>query len=285
MFRLDRRYMFTGRLALTTALHVGGGRATLSPSDSPIVRTADGIPFIPGSSFKGVFRSSVERIAGSIPTLHTCALMSGMNCIGADEAERRRFEQRRRQGNWTDTEYMAQLQTALCDTCKLFGSHYAGSRLLFSDLHARSGADAVTQIRDGVGIDRDSEGAVPQIKYDFEVLEHNIDFDLHLMLENPSDRDLQLTCVGLAELMNGFMTLGGKRSRGLGRCIVTDLAVYELDLTDPTTAMTRLRAYLLGGARQAATARREDTMTRTPDVAAFLDRQIEGIFREEDSHA
>src|SRR5207253_2814810 len=66
MYALERRYLFTGRLVLDTGLHVGGGSIGLSPSDSPIVRTPTGAPYIPGSGFKGAFRSTVEKLAGSI---------------------------------------------------------------------------------------------------------------------------------------------------------------------------------------------------------------------------
>ena len=270
-FRLERRYLFTGQLALDTALHIGGGHASLSPSVSPIVRTPEGTPFIPGSSFKGVFRSTVEKIGGSIPVVRTCALIDGSDCLTVSSPEQRaEFDKRRRDEGWNDAKLMDELHAALCDTCHLFGSPYAASHMLFSDLHAISADDALTQIRDGVGIDRDRECAVPRIKYDFEVLEHNVNFDVRLILENPSDRDLQLACVGLAEFMTGFVTLGGKRSRGLGRCVLNNLVVHELDLSDPRTGVDRLRAYLRGTPE-----RPEDNMTRNPDARDFLDVTIQ----------
>ena len=50
---ISNRYIFKGSLMMQTALHIGGGRVTLSSSDSPVVLTPEEIPFIPGSSFKG----------------------------------------------------------------------------------------------------------------------------------------------------------------------------------------------------------------------------------------
>ncbi len=69
-FGLSNRYLFTGKLEMQTAFHIGGGKATLSNSDSPVVLTRlMARPFIPGSSFKGALRSSVEKlVAGSSPT-------------------------------------------------------------------------------------------------------------------------------------------------------------------------------------------------------------------------
>jgi CRISPR-associated RAMP protein (TIGR02581 family) len=281
MYSLERRYLFEGRLTLTTALHVGGP-GTLSPSDSPVVRTPDGLPFIPGSSFKGTLRSTVEKLAGSIPGLRTCALMEGAGCPGAQGAEQHEFDARRRAGRWTDSQLLEALDAALCDTCKLFGSHYQASRIICYDLYPLAGEDPVTQIRDGVGIDRDSECAVPQIKYDFEVVESGIDFGLRLQLENPTARDLGLTCAGFVEFTSGFAALGGLRSRGLGHCRLVDLKIAALDLSDAKTSMNHLRTYLVGLARQSATATmdRSAFMEAIPDTGAFLVQHIEGLFQE-----
>src|SRR5579864_1539527 len=77
-YELRNRYLFGGRLVMQTALHIGGGRASLSPSDSPIVLTPTGHPFIPGSSFKGALRSAVEKVVPELPSsanLSSCALI------------------------------------------------------------------------------------------------------------------------------------------------------------------------------------------------------------------
>src|SRR6516225_8124414 len=77
-YELRNRYVFRGNLVMETALHIGGGKATLSSSDSPVVLTPDQKPFIPGSSFKGALRSTVEKIVPSLPAsanLFSCALI------------------------------------------------------------------------------------------------------------------------------------------------------------------------------------------------------------------
>src|SRR5260370_31944598 len=71
-YELRNRYLFTGRLEMQTALHIGGGRITLSSSDSPVVLTPDEKPFIPGSSFKGALRSTIEKLLPTLPSLRTC---------------------------------------------------------------------------------------------------------------------------------------------------------------------------------------------------------------------
>jgi len=71
---LTTRYRFTGTVILETGLHVGSGRGS-TMTDALVIRTADGEPYIPGSSFKGALRSAVERIAPNIPPIRSCRLI------------------------------------------------------------------------------------------------------------------------------------------------------------------------------------------------------------------
>lgn len=270
----EQRYFFTGQLVLETALHIGGGRGTLLATDSPVVRTATDDPFIPGSSMKGAFRSTVEKLAGSVLGVRACALTDGAGCPGAQGDEQQALHQSRR--GWTEQRLLSHLEHALCDTCWLFGSPFRSSRLLFSDLYLQRAGDAVTQVRDGVGIDRDSERAVDQIKYDFEVVDPGASFDFQLLLDDPTRRDLALTCLGLCEYVTGFGGIGGKRSRGLGACRLVGLRVHYLDLTDSKTRWSNLRRYLLG-ANAPTTATLADRLEAVPDVDGFLTAQIDAL--------
>lgn len=246
---LERRYLFTGILKLQTAMHVGGSWTVGTPSDSPVIRTPDGLPFIPGSSFKGAFRSTVEKLTLAAG-LSSCALLEGQGCIGAQGDEQRRFNQAWHDRN-QDITYLNAMNQGLCDTCKLFGSPYAASRLYFADLLPPEDdrlAASMIQVRDGVAIDRDSEKAVDRLKYDYEVVASAQTFQVSIQLEGPTDNDLALTCLGLKEFASGFGHIGGKRSRGLGACRIDDLQIYAFDLTDANTEERgrRLQKYLLG---------------------------------------
>src|SRR6266436_7528024 len=77
-YEVHNRYLFQGRLVMQTALHIGGGKVTLSHSDSPVILTPEEIPFIPGSSFKGALRSTVEKLVPDLPAtagLSSCGLI------------------------------------------------------------------------------------------------------------------------------------------------------------------------------------------------------------------
>lgn len=291
-YSLRNRYLFKGQLVMQTALHIGGGKVTLSYSDSPVVLTPEEIPFIPGSSFKGALRSTVEKLVPSLPSkakLSSCALIDlSDEAMGEEKKNNRPICPTVRQGDVVKERrekpgqaerILKEARDRLCNTCRLFGSPFAAARLNLSDLYI-SGDDwsGVIQVRDGVAIDRDSETAKDRLKYDFEVVPASATFDLEITLENATLQDLQLVSVGLSEYVHGFGVIGGKRSRGLGVCRLDNLQVSSLEL-DGTELLTgveikenvrneRLRNYLLRRA-----------FPSVDSGEKFLDTCINTIFR------
>jgi len=260
MWELKTKYLFKGKLKFKTALHIGGGKVNVSNTDSPVVRTPDGLPFIPGSSFKGSFRSAVEKIAVSIPKISSCQLIDESNiCPSVNQNCFTRRKKEMSEENIVDT-----LNKELCDTCKLFGSPYSASRIIFHDLMVSDWAE-VTQIRDGVVIDRDSERAIDKLKYDYEVVPPDSVFDMEIWLENPSDNELGLTCIGVNEFVSGMGYIGGIKSRGLGHCEIKELQVYVLDLKTENGKFERLKNYLTGSTV-------EDKMKK--EDSQFINNQI-----------
>lgn len=241
---LRNRYVLKGNLVMRTALHIGGGKVTLSSSDSPVVLTPEQKPYIPGSSFKGALRSTVEKIVPSLPGFSSCALIE----LSKDEIKalegnleamkkicptiRQSYLARRRRDEPDKAaEIQQEILFELCNTCLLFGSPYAAARLNVNDLYMPPEEwSGVLQIRDGVAIDRDTEKAKDRLKYDFEVVPASATFDLEIVLENATKKDVQLMCVGLSEFVHGFGVIGGKRSRGLGVAELAKLHVSVLEL-------------------------------------------------------
>lgn len=284
-YELRNRYVFKGQLEMQTAFHIGGGKVTLSYSDSPVVLTPEEKPFIPGSSFKGALRSTVEKLVPSLPgnKFFSCGL------IDLDEQEIREEQKNNsrvcstiRQGYFTDLrrnrsgqeeKILKEALEGLCHTCQLFGSPFAASHININDLYMPEGEwSGSVQVRDGVAIDRDSEKAKDRLKYDFEVVPASAVFNLEITLENATPGDLQLISVGLSEFVHGFGVIGGKRSRGLGACKLNDLQVYALELKGPgideEKRNSHLKNYLLKREFSSVTSGEE-----------FFGKHIEAIFQ------
>jgi len=270
--QLRARYRITGRIVMDTALHIGGGRNPSAATDNPVVRDGAGRPFIPGSSLKGAFRASVEHLAPNLG-IRVCRLTDAstgcLTALPSDDERAKAYQEVSKQvgrkindvarkaimllgdapldekGHITEDTLLVLLDRHLCDTCKTFGSPYLSSAALFQDAPIsetwRALPEVPTQIRDGVGIDRDSERARDGIKYDFEVVPPQASFDFALVLENPTERDLGLVALGLQEFIGGMIPLGGIRSRGLGRCHLEEVEIESVDLGDSDA----MKAYLL----------------------------------------
>jgi len=282
---LRNRYIFEGNLEMRTGLHIGGGSLTISNSNSPVVLAADGLPFIPGSSFKGILRSTVEKFVLGLPAdlgLHTCGLPLEEN---PDEscptAHQKTLQENRGRSQNQAKEITNEERKNLCHTCLLFGSPFSAARLIINDLYLVSDDwSEPIEIRDGVAIDRDSETAKNGLKYDFEVVPSTTTFRLHLTIENATDEDLQLISIGLGEFTSGFASIGGLRSRGLGACILKDLQIRKLDLTDKDRRKDLLKQYLL---------RKKDNfesgLEQVGDTEGFFNEQIERLFKERPAHS
>ena len=63
MPRLDGRIEVSGTIRFKSAFHLGTGEGGRAGTDKGALVGADGTPLLPGSSVKGVFRSTAERLA------------------------------------------------------------------------------------------------------------------------------------------------------------------------------------------------------------------------------
>ena len=63
MIKLKGHKVLSGKIKVVTGLHIGGEKAGLQIGgvDNPVIKTVDGLPYIPGSSLKGKIRSLLEQ--------------------------------------------------------------------------------------------------------------------------------------------------------------------------------------------------------------------------------
>lgn len=65
--KLIGKIFISGQIKLETGLHIGGSKTALDIGgiDLNVIKTSEGVPFIPGSSLKGKLRSQLAKEAGS----------------------------------------------------------------------------------------------------------------------------------------------------------------------------------------------------------------------------
>jgi CRISPR-associated protein Csm3 len=176
-----------------------------------------------------------------------------------------------------EEELIELLEQGLCDTCLLFGSPFNASKVTFNDLPVVEPWYELVEVRDGVGIDRDSNRAMEKIKYDFEAVPAQTRFAFQMTVDNPVDKELGLVAAGLLEMRNGFLRLGGIRSRGLGQCHLTLCSdeegwlggIWRLDAKDPKS----LQSYLLGDRDKPGV----EVALQKDDLNAWLEMALETL--------
>jgi CRISPR-associated RAMP protein (TIGR02581 family) len=231
---LRHRDRISGALLCKSALHIGAGQAAdvLTPSDMPLTRDGRGRPYVPGSSFRGVLRSGLESLLRGLggEGLRVCdPLDKEHSCSEEVKRERAKLKP----GELTEERSLSLAWGLSCEVCKLFGHSFFASRVRIADLTLVSDlAEAPVYTRDGVGLDRDLRCAAGGILYNFEALSAAARFDLRMEVDNALDHELGLLLTGLDLFKEGFATLGGKSSRGLGAVDITSLRIVRRTARD-----------------------------------------------------
>ena len=207
---LQSRYVIEGELKPEGAIHVGSGLAG-PETDALVTRDALGT-YIPGSSLRGAMRSRLERILQAVEG-NGCVLFeegSHKTCLTAHPKEAKKLSEEEL------AKKVLEDADGLCDICRLFGSPFLASKLKVSD--SRPTQKPYCQVRDGVGIDRDTETAREKIKFNYEVIEPGSAFAFRVEVENAGPKDFALLGILLTEMKECGIDVGGRKARGLGRC-------------------------------------------------------------------
>ena len=241
-FGLQKKHRLTASLVFDTAWRIGSGEEGETMSDLGVVIDPKGQPVLPGSSLKGKLRSTCETLSHALG-LSACMLnhdASGVKCTSDVKYYHNVREAYQKVLQAGLQERLQWIEEHTCDVCKLFGSPMQASRLWISDGMLTEWA-SVVQVRDGVVIDRDSQTAVNGLKYDYEVVPPDSQFELCIDLENSTDQDMALLGVALFEWHAGS-SIGGFTSRGLGRFHLESIRLAGVDLTDTNQRVKFLTA-------------------------------------------
>ena len=255
------RLRLPGKLYLETALRVGAGRSVdAAGPDLPVVKDAFGRPYIPGSSFKGALRAYVESL---LRGLQERLGRRDLACLSVSKPDTLDYEGcltpkkvkalREKPEFRNDPEALDKaLWEGSCLVCRVFGAPWLASKVRVRDLMVDEQSwPERYEWRDGVAIDRDTGTAAEGLKYDFEAVPPGVAFNFALQAENTTPAEQGLLLLALRGFEEGWVPLGGGRSRGLGRVwLELDWANSEyleedslLDYLRGTVEKERLRAF------------------------------------------
>ena len=191
-----------GKLINKTPIRVGSGRMVERWAAGDITPLRIGlngkdVPYIPGSSLKGVLRSVAESIARA----------EGMHIH--DPWDLKAVEEEAEKGEF-------------CIICGTFGSIKLASHIRVYDSYPVDGMEVKTFMKTGVGINRDFRGAQPDILYTEEQVvpgtlwQFRMDILNIKLFPEPEDERGKLLRTLLNMLKNGMIQVGARRTVGFG---------------------------------------------------------------------
>ncbi len=235
--KFTNRYFITADLLMERPLHIGKG-TSLEPigTDLPIIKDVLRIPYIPGSSLKGVLRAFAERLLRTFNEMNykhdgkpiwACnPLDDKERCIPSKRninpsrksIEELEDEAKNGSNKINDEKLTNLILSNSCTACLIFGSGVIASRIYFKDAYLTNKGDLLrlSEIRDGVAIDRDTGTAKSGAKFDYEIVPSGAQFGIEIILENIEEWEAGLFFTLLRSWERGELALGGKSTSGLG---------------------------------------------------------------------
>jgi CRISPR-associated RAMP protein (TIGR02581 family) len=212
-----RTFVLEGETELIEPLRVGSGAfsTAVSLSNLPILMVKYGerdIPVIPGSTWKGVFRSRVE----SYLLTSNKKVCGGPGDTCSDRGLRKRIEELLRNPREENREEVIKiLSSEMCMACKIFGSPSFSSRVLFSDSYPVEDKFSIGR-KPGIAIDRRSGSVKKGALYDVDFVEPGSVFCFKLVARNLPNYALGLVAKVIMDLNDGLVKVGGFKTRGFG---------------------------------------------------------------------
>jgi CRISPR-associated RAMP protein (TIGR02581 family) len=232
---LQNRLIVAGTLTARTALRIGAGRSqALSGSDLPVLRDVAGRPFIPGASLKGALRARAEALL-------VAAGQDVRDFQGLEDALRDTI-QPIITGAKKDSDKAQEIWSKSTLIDLTFGAPWVAGRLFVRDAPVLAESwFGQHEVRNGVGLNRDTETAEENILYNYEVTPAGTQFAFRLTLENAEDWQRGLVLLLLRPFERGEAAIGGFRSRGLGQVQLEQVARRYVAVTDAASALSLLR--------------------------------------------
>ncbi len=210
---------FTVRLIMESDWHVGSGTGRPGSVDRLIIRDADGLPFVPAKTLRGIWRDACERVAYGLDDGQVGDWSRLVDCLFGSQPALGESDPTGRHANSAEVP----LESAL--TVRPARMLENLRRCLRSDPRL---LQSLTFVKPGVKIDRRSGQAQNDFLRFEEMARAGTVLESSCALHLPVDPSLRLATS--APLIAGGQLverLGGKRRRGPGRC---RLEVLDVDV-------------------------------------------------------
>lgn len=199
------KLIIKGKIRLCSPAMIGSGKS--ENTDMDLIRDSQGMPFIPATSFVGVLRHSLDT-----------------NILGEDKRDKiERF--------WGTKE-------------KKNPEELFQSALFCRDLLPSDNTMTEVSVRDGIRICNKKGIAQHKSKFDFEVIERDTTFDLHMeieLLKGYEDLFKQMLATIIHVLKGEKIRIGAKTNSGFGMIRLSEFNVYEFDFNNKQDVMRWLK--------------------------------------------
>lgn len=214
METLKHKLIITGQIEIKTGLHIGGSASNMeigALDQNNIIKTADGIPYIPGSSLKGKLRNMLAKAVGSAKEGDEAEKGIGADVlfgISGDEKSKTDKEEVRK------AEALLRVRDAYLSKKSLEELPKLDTDFEYSEVKYENTINRVTGVANPRPLERVPAGAV----FEFEMIYDCFDS------ENEKDH---LTALAFAMKMLQYDSLGGSGTRGSGKIEFRNIKVKE----------------------------------------------------------
>ncbi|MCX8193678.1 MAG: CRISPR-associated RAMP protein Csx7 [Nitrososphaeria archaeon] len=255
---LLRETFFQGYIVNDEPLRIGSGREPPlgSLTDLAVLRIkyeGRDIPYIPGSSLKGIFRSSAIMLTRS-NGLKACSGLSKDTCTDVEKVVEGSSEMKLgdviehyiRIGESATA--MKKFYEKACLICKIFGSPHYLSKVYFSDAYPIGDNGELLPFslntRTGIAIDRKTGAVYGGALYTVEFVEPNTKFKFMIYARNLPNYALGLLSTIINMMNRGEVKIGGFKTRGFGTVHIEELSFKSREY--PRAEETRLSPLDIG---------------------------------------
>ena len=220
-----RRVKIYGKIETLAPLRIGKGRGETNPESAAtmqIIRTYDEKPLIPGSSWKGIFRSTGEKIAKE-KGIFTCTGLTRQTCMD------KILNQVQSLMSKNIDEAVKLVWEETCINCKIFGAPSLYSAISLFDSVAEK---FNIGYRPMIAISRDTGAVTKSALATTEYVEPGSIFPFLLIGNNLPNYAIGYIIKIMRYINEGLVQIGGNKSRGFGFITFSKLSLEVSDYRD-----------------------------------------------------